>query len=583
MKRYGRLKFLQIIFFIFILSVIGRLFYWQVIRSDTLSAQAESQHFSAYDIPSKRGEIKTADSYSLVSNQPTFTVYASIKELDKTAEEISNLLTPIFLQFDLEQKIESIPDSEKQQKAKKIDTDLRNNLGNKDLVWVALKKRIPTILMETVKKLNIKGIGFQNTEDRYYPEGSMAAQTLGFVGSNSTGSDQGYFGIEGYYNSELKGRVGKFKEEVDSLGRPILVGRKVGVKAEDGRNLITTIDRTVQYIAEEKLALGMKKYGAKSASVLILDPKTGGILAAANLPSYDPARFNQYDQKLYKNPIVGDLYEPGSTFKVITMAAALNEGAVTPETKCECSGPLLTGGFSIKTWDNKYHPNSTMTEVLEHSDNIGAAFAAQKIGEKKFATYVKNFGFGQLTGIDLEEEAAGLVKEPKDTKPIDLVTNSFGQGIGVTMVQIVQAVGAIANGGVMMQPHLVQKIQGENSSVEVKPKIVRQIIKKETSQVLTEMMIKAVESGEAKRLISPGYRIAGKTGTASVPIEGHYDPTKTVASFVGFGPAEDPKFAMLVRYVEPAFPFQFGSETAAPTFFEITKELFNYYGIAPNR
>ncbi len=578
----NRLKFLQFFFIVFTTALLLRLFYWQVLQSDQFSAQAESQHFNVYEIPGARGEIKTSDSYALVANQPTYTIYASSKELEKSPDEITALLTPLFFSYDKEEKITSLDPVEEDLLKEKIKDDLKANLSNEKLIWVALKKRVKGKLMEEVKKLDLKGIGFQATQDRYYPEGSLAAQLLGFVGSDSTGGDQGYFGLEGFYNAELRARAGRFKEEVDSFGRPILVGRKVGVESENGRSLLTTIDRTVQYIVEKKLAEGMKKYGTKSASALVMDPKTGAILAAAHLPAYDPARFSQYEDKLYKNPIVGDLYEPGSTFKVITMAAALNESKITPETRCSCEGPINIGGYSIKTWNNKYFPNTTMTEVLQHSDNIGAAYAASQIGKEKFAEYVKNFGFGEVTGIDLEEEASGLVKSSQDSQPIDLVTNAFGQGIGVTMVQVVQAVGAVANEGKMMKPYIVSEIQGENSKVEIKPQEVRQVIKKETALKLTEMLIKAVEEGEARRIIPHGYRVAGKTGTASVPIDGHYSASKTVPSFVGFGPSDEPKFVMLVRYTEPSAPFQYGSETAAPTFFEITKELFNYYGIAPD-
>jgi stage V sporulation protein D (sporulation-specific penicillin-binding protein) len=579
----GRLKLLRLFFTVFVLALLTRLFYWQVLQADLLSAQAEGQHFNFYEIPGRRGDIKTSDGYSLVTNQPTYTIFASLKELDKDPTEISKLLSPIFLRYELENRTHPPSEEDSDKLRSEISKDLETQLSNDTLVWVALKKRASESLLDEVKALNLKGVGYQTTETRYYPESSLAAQLTGFVGSDSTGQDQGYFGLEGFYDAELQGRPGKFKEEVDSLGQPILVGRKVGVEAESGRNLLTSIDRTVQYIVEKKLIEGMKKYGAKQASALVMDPKTGAILAAANLPSYSQWQFNQYEDTLYKNPIVGDLYEPGSTFKVITMAAALNEGKITPETTCTCEGPLQTGGFTIRTWNNKYYPNSTMTEVLQHSDNIGAAAAAQLVGEEKFAEYVKKFGFGELTGIDLEEEVAGLVKSPEDTQPIDLVTNSFGQGIGVTMAQIVQAVGAIANEGKMMKMHVVKRIEGENNHVEIKPQEVREVIKKETATALTEMMIKAVEGGEAQRLIPSGYRVAGKTGTASVPIDGHYDASKTVPSFVGFGPAEDPKFVMLVRYVEPSAPFQFGSETAAPTFFEITKELFTYYGIPPSQ
>ena len=579
----GRLKLLQIFFALFLISLTLRLFYWQVLNSDSLSAQAESQHFNFYEIPGSRGEIKTSDNYSLVTNQPSYTIFASLKELDKKPEEIKNLLLPLFLKYDLQEKITTPGKEEVRDLRKKIGEDLGNLLANDKLVWVALKKSVNEALVEEVKKLDLKGIGFKATETRFYPEASLAAQLTGFVGSDSNGADQGYFGLEGFYNAELKGRPGRFKEEVDSLGRPILVGRKVGVEAENGRSLLTTIDRTIQYIVEKKLEEGLKKYGAKQASALVMDPRTGAILAAANLPGYDQARFGQYEDKVYKNPIVGDLYEPGSTFKVITMAAALDEGKITPETRCECTGPLQSGGFTIKTWNNKYFPNSTMTEVLQHSDNIGAATAARLLGEEKFAEYVKKFGFGELTGIDLEEEVPGLVKSPQETQPIDLVTNSFGQGIGITMAQIVQAVGAIANDGKMMKPYLIaEKILPDGQKIQTNPEEVRQVISAKAANLVSAMLVENVENGHGKRAAVSGYYIGGKTGTAQVATDGVYVQNVNIGSFVGYGPIEDPRFVMLVMIKHPK-TVQFAESTAAPVFGQVASFILNYLEIPPTR
>src|SRR3989338_5979904 len=324
----------------------------------------------------------------------------------------------------------------------------------------------------------------------------------------------------------------------------------------------------------------MDKYGAKAGSVVVMDPKTGRILAMASFPNYDPLKYFDYPRQYYKNPVVADQYEPGSIFKVLVMAAALNEDLVKSDTKCDiCSGPVSVGGFEIRTWDNKYRLETTMKEVIIHSDNTGMVFTARKLGLDKFYTYLQNFGFGGQTNVDLQDESSPEIRSKKDWREIDLATASFGQGIAVTPIQMVSAVSAVASGGNLMEPHIIKDIKDEKGSFEIKPKIVRQVIKDSTAQQIKEMMVAAVEEGEAKFFKLKGFRVAGKTGTAQIPVAGHYDPTKTIASFVGFAPADNPKLVMLVLYNQPTSSI-YGSETAAPTFFEIARELFNYYKIA---
>ena len=312
-----------------------------------------------------------------------------------------------------------------------------------------------------------------------------------------------------------------------------------------------------------------------------MDPKTGAILALASFPNYDPAKYFSFPSEYYKNPIVADTYEPGSTFKVLVMAAAINEDLVTPETVCDiCGGPISLGGFSIRTWNNKYYPETNLKDVIIHSDNTGMVFTGMKLGLDKFYSYLENFGFGEPSDIDLQDESSSDLRSKKTWREIDLATASFGQGIAVTPIQMVRAVGALANGGYLLEPHVVWQIQDEKTTFEIKPKKVRQVIKENTTKIITEMMVKAVDEGEAKWAKPKGFKIAGKTGTAQIPVAGHYDLNKTIASFVGFAPADNPKFVMLVLYNQPSSSI-FGSETAAPTFFEIAKELFNYYKIAP--
>lgn len=563
-----RIKFTRLLFLIFLFAISSRLFYWQVIKSDELSAKAEGQHFQDVKVSAERGQIFFSDRFVLATTQPKFTLFGQpkiIKEAEKP--KIAAKLAQIL----------SVSEEEKDALRLKFIEQL-----SQDLFWVALAKNIDIESKKTIENLKFSGIGFDLTNSRFYPEGSSSAHLLGFVGSNATGDKTGYFGLEGYYDGELKGLQGFIRHEKDALGLPILIGQFFTNQAKNGKDLNLYIDRTVQYIVEQYLKKGIEKYGAKSASVVVMDPKTGGILALASYPNYDPLNFADYPKEYYKNPVVADTYEPGSTFKVLTMAAAINENVVEADTKCDiCSGPISMAGFTIRTWNNKYTPDTTMTEGIIHSDNTAMVFAAKRLGLDKFYNYIDSFGFGRSTNIDLQDETSPDLRPKDEWREIDLATSSFGQGVAVTPIQMVRAVSSIANGGLLMEPHIVESINDRSSTFEIKPKIVREVISKNTAKIVTEMMVKAVEDGEAKFAKPKGFRIAGKTGTAQIPIAGHYDPNKTIASFVGFAPADNPKFVMLVRYDQPTSSI-YGSETAAPTFFEIAKELFTYYKLAPS-
>lgn len=563
-----RIFWIKTVFLLFFLCIAIRLFYWQVVRAEFLQSQAENQHFTNTKIEAIRGSIFFSDGSILTASNPSFILYG----LPKVIASDQKIKTAYLLAKVL---------SEDSQGIDILAKDIVNNLS-RDLYWVLLKKNVSIEQKKQIEQLNVQGIGFEQESNRFYPEGSSSAHLLGFLGSDANGANKGYFGLEGYYDGELRGISGLLRNEKDALGLPILIGNFFTSEAMNGKNLLLNIDRSVEFIIEQELKKGIEKYGAKAGSVVVMDPSTGGILAMASFPSYDPAKYFDYPKEYYRNPVVADQYEPGSTFKVLVMAAALNEDVVKPDTKCDiCSGPISVGGFDIRTWNNRYFPETNLKDVIIHSDNTGMVFVGRKLGLDKFYSYLENFGFGQPTDIDLQDEASPDIRSKNSWREIDLATASFGQGIAVTPIQMMRAVAAIANGGNLMEPHMVKEIKDDKSTFEIKPKVLKRVIKESSAQIVKEMMVSAVEEGEARSFRLKGFKIAGKTGTAQIPVAGHYDPTKTIASFVGFAPADNPKFVMLVRYDEPSASI-FGSETAAPTFFEIAKKLLFYYKIAPS-
>lgn len=572
-----RLKFIQIVIYIAAVLVIARLFYWQFIAKIPNSGQSLKND----EIPAERGEIFAYDNFPLVANDEAFLIYGQPNEVT-AKEEIAKIIAPYLISEKFATQEANLSDGQiklKEEEIKKQETEVITRLNNKSLVWVQIAKKAPKEVKQKLEAAEIKGVGFEPDSKRYYPEASMAAHVLGFVGQDKFGADTGYFGLEGYYERILKGQPGKLGRKLDPFGLPILVDRYLDLSPKKGSSLHLTIDRTIQFIIEATLKKSVEKYGAKEGTVIVSDPKTGHILAMATYPNYNPQARLGYEEKLYKNPAVGDTYEPGSTFKLFAAAAALDLSLVRPATRCPiCSGPREIGGFEISTWNKKYYKDSTLVEILQHSDNVGITYIADQLGIDNLFAYIKKFGFGELTGIDLQEEATGNIREKDQWRPIDLATASFGQGLAVTGIQMVQAVSAFANGGKLITPKVTDAIQSENKQQKVEPDQVRQIISPKTAAQITEMMVNAVREGEARVFAPKDYAIAGKTGTAQIPVAGHYDPEKTIASFIGFAPAQDPKFVMLVRFTEPSSS-PFGSETAAPTFFEIATELFNYWGI----
>ncbi len=575
---------LVVVFFILFLLILLRLFYWQVLASEKLLQLAKNQYHSQEEIMPNRGEILATDGFPLVTNKKAYLLYSALGQLDKPSDEVAETLAPLLIE---PENVEaSLSAGEKEKLTKNLIKDKEEDLKTKlslDLSWIILEHKLSEEIKEKIKQLEITGLGFENESTRFYPEASMAAHLLGFVGKNETGLDTGYFGLEGFYDMELRGRQGVLIQEKDAANRPILVGFFSTEEKKDGQNLVLHLDRTVQFIVEQELEKAVKRYGAKSGSVIIMDPNTGGIIAMASWPKFEPQKYFKSDKTLFKNPLISDTYEPGSTFKIFVMAAALDSEAVEKETKCDvCDHALKIDKYEIKNWNDKYHPQSTMDEIIQHSDNIGMVFVSRKLGLDNFLKYIKDFGFGQETNIDLQGEAASPLRPDNQWSEVDLATAAFGQGITVTGIQMVQACSVIANGGWLIEPQVVKKVISGKEEIEMKVKKIRQVIKPKTARIVKEMMVQAVDKGEASYLKKkiPGFKIAGKTGTAQIPVAGHYDEEKTIASFIGFAPADKPRLVMLTSLREPESS-PWGSETAAPLFFNIAKQLFPYYGIQP--
>lgn len=555
----ARFRFCLSILILFFFLVIVRLFYWQIVKAEELQALGEAQYGRVVKLLPSRGEIRTSDGFPIATSKISYLVFANPKEI-KNKNELSSLLSTL-----LEVKKASVSAS----------------LALEDRFWVPIKSGVDPVLKEKIEKLNLPGIGFEEHYTRFYPEASMAAHLLGFTGKDEKGNDKGYFGVEGYYDRLLKGKEGKAIQVNDAFGRPILAKLSQRSSKIDGNNLILSIDRSVQFLVEKKLKEGVERYGAEAGMVGVMDPKTGNILAMAARPSFDPRFYQNFDSSLYKNPFVSNLYEPGSTFKPLVMSSAFDSKVVKPDTKCPiCGGPITFGEFTIRTWNDEYYKNTNMVEVIQHSDNTGMVFVSQKLGLDRMLNYLKKFGVGDLTGIDLQGEVSPGLKPRDSWYKVDLATASFGQGISITPIELLVAISAIANGGKKMEPHIVSGIEENGEIFKITPKVVETPIDSKSAKVMTEIMVNAVNKGEAQWTRLKGYRVAGKTGTASIPIRGHYDPENTITSFVGFGPAEDPKFVMLVVLYRPKTSI-YGAETAAPVFFNIAKDLFNYYQIPP--
>ena len=547
MKKW-RVNFVFIVIILFGAAIIGRLVYIQIIKRELYRALAQGQQKNSQLIKGERGEIFFSGGEILATNikgKYLFVSPAEVKEKEKTAQTLSDILG-------LDKEL--------------IFTKLRKN---------SLFEQIKSNLTEEEKKgleeIDLPGVYLGETFFREYPQGLMASQTVGFIG----GEEKGQYGIEGFYDDILQG-----KEKIQNL----IYGL---TNDTNGADIFLTLNYELQFTAEKLLEKAKEEFSIEEGQIVVMDPKSGAILALANFPNFDPNYYSKVDDfHIFQNNVLQKLFEPGSIFKSITMAAALDQEKLTPMTTYIDEGNLKIGGYTIYNYNKRIWGERTMTEVLEKSINTGAVFAEKQIGHKIFSEYLEKFGFFEPTGIDLQGEIFSENKEFKKGYEVNFATASFGQGIEMTPIQLVQAFGAIANNGKLVRPYIVEKIIENGEKRMTQPQIIReQVISSETSSQLTAMMISVVENGSAKNTKIPGYYIAGKTGTSQVPwavlgVNKKGYSNKTWQSFIGFFPAFNPKFLILIKLDNPRT--RTSEYSAVPIFKEMAKYIIDYLEIPPD-
>jgi cell division protein FtsI/penicillin-binding protein 2 len=578
------------VFVVLFVLVDVKLFNIQVLNHEKFALAAKDQHWGSTEVPAKRGDVFSADGYLLAGTETYYLLYAEPKAIQnkkELAERLALYFSSQPLLIDSLEASSSAKESPEDRYKSKV-TSYEDAL-NKDLLWIALEHNLSPDQKNQIEILKLTGIGFQEEPIRFYPEGYLAAHVLGFVASNSRGEKQGYYGIEGFFNENLKGRAGKLTEEVDPSGVPILIGDYRETEAVPGSTMYLTINRAVQNIVEKKLKEGVEKYDAKSGTVIVMDPYTGDVVAMANYPTFIPSYFGEVseDPKAYRKSIeyrnlaIAEMYEPGSVMKPLTISSAVELGLVSEETTYQDSGPVQYSGEWIDNWDKKHWGTLNIIQLLQKSNNIGAAWVGTKVGARSLTAYLAKFGIGSKSGIDLEGEDTGSLRDYKDYTAIDLANISFGQGILATPLQVLNAFNVFANGGFLMQPRIVEKVADGRKLTEMPPRTVRKVISKQTAERMVSMLEKAAEGGEAQFFVLKNYRISGKTGTAQIYGEHGYDFSRSNATFAGFLTGSR-KFSMIVKLQEPRLKI-YASESAVPMWMDIAGELVKYYDLPPDR
>lgn len=616
MKKYKHESFwrINVLFFAAVLgflAIFARLFFLQIVKFSYYKAAAEEQHRMFKKILPERGKIFISDKnkenfFPVAINKKIFLFYAVPKEIEdrsKFIEEVSAFIKEEMEQNNKEQdeaigrissdkknaeefsnsggESDNLENRENDSYLAKAKELLENKLRDMNDPYEVILEKASEDLADKIKKAGIKGAYFSADYARFYPEHEFAADILGFVGFQGD-VRSGRYGIEEFFNSELEGRPGSILGEKDTKGRWVSIKNKEVNPAKNGCDIYLAIDRNIQFKAEEILKESSSGFNIDSGSIIVADPRTGEILAMADWPTFNSNYYGKFsDLEVFQNGAIQKVYEPGSVFKVLTMSAAMNEGKISPLTKYEDKGFAAIRDRIIRNVDRKSFGAQTMTEVLEKSLNTGAIFAQQSIPEGVFLNYLKNYHFGKILGIELSGEVSGSIRALEDIpiNPVNYAAVSFGQGISVTALEMLSAVSAIANKGILMRPRIVSKISNnENDYIKISEEIGR-VISPETALKISAMMVSVVKNGSGSAAAVPGYKIAGKTGTAQIPENGVYT-NKSVHSFVGFGPLENPAFAILIKFDNPK-GVRFSSATAAPAFGKLAKFILEYYSIPP--
>ncbi len=559
-----RISLLFLGFFLSFSYIIFRLYSLQIVQSPFYTSLAYNQHTANFSLMPKRGEVYLRNGggelFPLALNKAYPTLYVVPREID-----------------DVEGTIQVLSDELKKDKE-----SLYELFKDKNDPFEIVAKKVEKEIIERIKEKKLSGVYSMDEMLRYYPGEELASQIIGFVGSDGE-SFSGRYGVEASWNEVLHGITGSVRQERDAGGRWISIAEREFLPAQDGKDLILTMDAGVQYEVERVLESKVKEHNADSASALVLEVGTGKILAMANEPSFDPNSYSRIkDMSFFLNPAITHIYESGSVFKPITMAIALDAGKITPETTYVDRGVIIEAGYEIMNSDEKAYGVQTMTQVLEESLNTGTIFAQKQVGNKVFKEYIERFGFGVKTGIELPSESAGSIRNLDHLgRNIHFYTASFGQGISMTLLQLAMSYDVIANGGVLMKPRIVDAIiDSEGNTKEFSPEIVRRVLSHETSSQTREMLYGVVKNGHGKKADVEGYRVGGKTGTAQVASKDSrgYSESESIGTFAGLAPVDDPRFVVVVKVKNPKGVI-WAESTAAPAFREIMKFLLEYYGV----
>jgi cell division protein FtsI/penicillin-binding protein 2 len=543
-------------------ALSARLVFWQVMRHGPLTTMAKQERQILLTQAPIRGQILDGNDNPLATDVTMDQVYAIPKEM-RDPEETARAISPLLGQ----------PASH------------LARLFSLYSGYVLLALHVPASVSDGLKRLRLPGIVLRPVLARDYPENSVASQVLGFVGADNKGEA----GLEAHYNSLLAGTVGMGNVLKDTAGNNIRLSNDASSPAHNGGDIRLSLDGVVQSLAEIQLQKAVTAHSADGGTIVIMDPRTGYVIAMAGLPTYNPNTYGKVpasEQSVFRNPSVEWTYEPGSTFKIVTMAAGLDSGAVTPQSAFYDSGKFPVDDVTIHNWCMCGFGMEDMTQVLQHSANVGVAWVASRMKTATWYRYLQAFGLGKPTGIDLADEQAGQIPLPgqKIWTIVNKYTNAYGQGLTVTPIQLLRAVAAVANGGVMMKPQLVTSITYGGRTIHKHPVREGRVVSAQTAHTLTTMLVHSAIGGEASRALVKGYDVAAKTGTANVaaPGGGGYLPGVTVASIVAWAPAYNPRFAALVILDHPR-DSEYGSIVAAPVIHNLFQQLFLYYHIAPSR
>ena len=552
-----RIRFFGVLFVLIFVAIAGRAIYLQVVQAPELQERADQQRQQVVKLAPQRGSIFDRNGDPLAISLAAESLYADptmIQDISQATEKLSPLLN-------LSKK------------------EIKSLLSEKKrFVW--LQRKLDPEIAKKIRQEKIPGLQFVTERKRYYPQASIASHVLGFIGLDPNGLE----GLELEYDSQLQGEPGRLVSLHDARGRGLASADQFVQGGQPGKNLYLTLDRSLQYIAEKELALAVREAKAVGGTVVMLEPSSGRILAMASQPDYNPNLPGKYAASRRRNRAVCDAYEPGSTFKPFLLASVLEEGVARPGQKIYCeNGRYNVGGKTIR--DHKKYKKLTLEESLKYSSNIGFAKLGKALERDKFYSYIRNFGFGEQTGVDLPGEVGGILRAPSRWFEIDLATISFGQGVSVTPLQMATAMAAIANGGLLMEPFLVEKVTDADGQLIQKhlPEVRQRVISEKTAQLVRDMMVSVTEpGGTGTRAALPGYRVAGKTGTAQKadPVAGGYSPDKRVSSFIGFVPADNPALVVAVTIDEPEGD-SYGGLVAAPVFAKVAAQSLSHLNILP--